>query len=163
MQKSLEEIYNCKEEMNKLSKKFDEYLSTHKKNKKTTKTLLSQIKHFFREERAYREELFMQKKLGHSDCHTQAVLAKMLAKRKGVEVELGVPRKLTRAFHTLLIYTERGIKKSFSLEGTRKYHNPRQISLFEARIRGALLRPIIGAGRKLGIRRSKYHLLTKSR
>lgn len=152
-QYNFEKVFNCEKQMDILEKQFDEF--TNKNKYKSTKNKLQNIKSFLYKQEKERLKIFKGTHLAYSDCFVLSTLTQMLAKRKGIELEIARPKKLTRAMHALLVYRENGKIKSFEIAGKRK--NSKIKILTEKNIRKKIkwTRPFVNPVRALLIKKRR--------
>jgi len=117
-------------------KKFNQNVQIHK-------SLTIDIKTFIHKKEEVRLELFKKTRLAGSNCLSMSVIAVMLARRKGVQVQVAIPRKISRSFHALVIYPESGVLKSIPVAGKVIDQNPRIPSAKEIHYRLKLASPFV--------------------
>jgi hypothetical protein len=141
-----------------LEKEFDNFLKAeNEKLKKNPLHALRQIRKFLIENNSKRREIFRNTKLTKSDCITFSILAKSLAKRNGINVEIGFPKQLRKYFHSFLIYKSGNKSKIFEVVGgSTKSKNPKVLTQKALMRRFKLTRPFI-FGHKLKSSHRKRH------
>ncbi len=148
MLNDLEETFGCAGQIDELERRFDDYCRKKSWTNKGPRHLLQEIKIFLHAERPFRENLFRNSRLPNSDCLTLSILGSCLARRKGVNATVAVPRGLSRAFHAAIVYESSGAQNVFIIAGRGTYKNPREISPREASVRLKITSPLLKLGKR---------------
>lgn len=151
----MERRLRCGKKLDALERRFDEFLDLRTRGSagsqrerlvgRAVRDVLSRAKAFLSRETVFRNRLFRRHILRGSDCLTLTTLAVLLAKRKGVEARVAVPRKLSRILHAVAVFQEDGGQKSFVVSGRTRYDRARPISPLEVELRLKLTKPFINA------------------
>lgn len=138
----LEKILNTKATIDKLEKEFNAFL--HKKGKsiliKKELNTLRLIKLFIHREQDKIRTITSRSILSGFDCMTLSIITCLLAKRKGCDVKIGRPDKVSRYFHSLIIKQNGEI---FKIAGKNRNYHIKEIEIDNVIARLKTLKPII--------------------
>jgi hypothetical protein len=113
---NLEKQLGYKDRLDELEKKFDQFSLNYKPGQDYL-VMLRRIKLFLGKRKRFRYNLLEGTKLRGSDCLTMAVLAATIANRKGYDVKIAKPDKLTKYCGAVLYYGDDGEKRIFKVTG----------------------------------------------
>ena len=138
---SLERRLKVKENIDRIESFFD------KRNNffKNPRNLLRNIKMFLHENEDEIKDINQNSKLNSTDCLTLAVIANLLANRKGVKSKIVRPNNLTHYLHAMLEYsTEENKSEIFKLTGRNKnYFSVIYLSPGDIERRLNYIRPVV--------------------
>lgn len=116
--------------------------------------VLRRIRLFLTREKDERRHLLERTRLNSTDCLTIAVLANLLAARKGLQTRIARPNKLIKYFHAMLVYSENnGSEKVFNLSGRGGYKKYVLLTPKEVDQRLGYIKPVISLANYLRERR----------
>lgn len=139
--KDLEGRLGCTRLIDELESRFDsQNLATLNGSPLRT---LRRIKLFLRRNRELRKRITRNSKLGCSDCLTLSTLTALLARRKGVDADVAVPRGYARLLHAVVVYRDGEGTKTFSVAGKTRPRNPRIISPQQIETRLKVTSPVL--------------------
>lgn len=138
----LEKILNAKATVDKLEKEFNTFL--HKKGKniliKRELNTLRLIKLFIYKEQDKIKTITSQSILSGFDCMTLSIIVCLLAKRKGCNIKIGRPDKISRYFHSLIIRQD---GEMFKIAGKNRNYHVKEMKIDDVIARLKILKPII--------------------
>jgi len=106
--------------------------------------ILRRIRVFLSRKKDERRQLLGETNLNSTDCLTLAILANLMAARKGVQTRIARPDKLTKYFHAMLIYSENDEQeKVFNLSGRGGYKHYVILTPKEVETRLGYIKPVI--------------------
>ena len=139
----LERRFGIRAHMAALGERFDSAYSNLPESTNNHQTL-RRIRGFLSRKKNERRQLFQETRLSSTDCLTIAILANLLAARKGIQTRIARPDKLTKYFHAMLVYSENGSpERVFNLSGRGGYKQYVILTPREVETRLGYIKPVI--------------------
>ena len=126
--------------LNQLVEAFDDFFARRKISKLDELTTLRLIKVFLHEEKGAIKDICAGSILSHRDCLTLSVMTCLLAGRRGFQVKIGRPEKISRYFHSLITRKNGEI---FKVSGSDRNHKAKEMNVDEVLDRFKYIHPII--------------------
>lgn len=139
---NLEKTLEIGDVANELEKEFDIFLQNNKFDLKNELGALRAIKLFiYREEEKVRA-ITSQSVLSGFDCLTLSIITCLIANRKGYNVKIGRPDKISRYFHSLIIKQD---GEMFKIAGRNRNYPVKEMKVDEVIARLKSFSPVINA------------------
>lgn len=139
----LERIFDVRQEIAALGDSFDGAYS-NLPAPINNRQFLRRIRIFLSKRKDERRQLLRDTRLSSTDCLTIAVLANLLAARKGVRTKIARPDNLAKYFHAMLVYSENGRpEKVFNLSGRGGYKQYVLLTPQEVEKKLGYIKPVI--------------------
>ena len=139
----LENTLGAREMIDNIEREFDIFLQDQNKEieSKNELAVLRLIKLFIYRKQDQLQSITSQSILSGFDCLTLSIITSLLAKRKGYDVKIGRPDKLSRYFHALIIKQDGEI---FKVAGKNRKYSAKEMKVDDVVSRLKSFNPIIG-------------------
>lgn len=152
----LENKLEAKEAVDELENKFDIFLQQNNKEIKSEHDALRLIKLFIYRDHNSQERIksiVSESILSGADCLTLSIITCLLAKRKGYDVKIGHPDKISRYFHSLII---RQNGEMFKVAGKSRDYGVVEMKTEEVVNRLKKIKPVMEAIDSIAVPAKKY-------
>lgn len=140
----LESRFDVSSQVNQLAEEFDKFYGARDARSGVGELqMLRRIKIFLSHKKNNRRDLFKDSKLNSTDCLTLAILANLLAARKGIKTQIARPKNLARYFHAMLVYEQDSRGVLFNLSGRGGYREYQVLTPEQVQKRLSYTKPII--------------------